>query len=44
MIVSLEIIKRKGYFKAERLEPLLKENGELIAIFVKSINTAKSKT
>jgi four helix bundle protein len=39
--VCLEIIKRKGYFKTERLDPLAKENNELISIFVKSIKTAK---
>ena len=39
--VCLKIIKRKGYFKEERLEPLLKENTELVSIFVKSIQTAK---
>jgi len=43
-IVNLKIIKRKGYFKIERLELLLKENDELIAIFVRSISTAKGKT
>ena len=42
--VCLEIIKRKGYFKAERLDPLLKENNELISIFVKSVNTAKDNS
>lgn len=41
--VCLKIIQRKGYFKETRLEPLLKENTELISIFVKSIQTAKSK-
>jgi len=40
--VCLKIIKRKGYFKEERLEPLLKENTELVSIFVKSIQTAKN--
>ena len=40
--VCLKIIKRKGYFKEERLEPLLKENIELVSIFVKSIQTAKN--
>ncbi|MCK6694645.1 MAG: four helix bundle protein [Thermoanaerobaculia bacterium] len=40
-LVSLKIILQKGYFKTERLDPLLKENDELIAIFVKSVNTAK---
>lgn len=41
--VCLKIIQRKAYFKAERFDPLLKENNELISIFVKSINTAKEK-
>jgi len=42
--VCLKIIKRKGYFKAERMEPLLKENNSLVSIFVKSIQTASNKT
>jgi four helix bundle protein len=42
--VCLKIIKRKGYFKETRLEPLLNENTELISIFVKSILTAKKNT
>lgn len=42
--VCLKIIKRKGYFKETRLEPLLNENTELISIFVKSIQTAKKNT
>ena len=41
--VCLKIIQRKGYFKETRLEPLLNENMELVSIFVKSIQTAKSK-
>ncbi|MCC6463639.1 MAG: four helix bundle protein [Saprospiraceae bacterium] len=41
--VCLKIIQRKEYFKGERLDPLLKENNELISIFVKSIKTAKEK-
>ena len=40
--VCLKIIKLKGYFKEPRLEQLLKENSELVSIFVKSIQTAKS--
>lgn len=32
--VCLKIIQRKGYFKETRLEPLLKENTELVSIFV----------
>jgi four helix bundle protein len=42
--VCLKIIKRKAYFKEVRLEPLLKENTELISIFVKCIQTAKNNT
>ena len=42
--VCLKIIQRKGYFKETRLEPLLKENNELVSIFVKSIQTAKNNT
>lgn len=41
--VCLKIIKRKAYFNESRLEPLLKENTELVSIFVKSIQTAKGK-
>lgn len=40
-MVNLQIIKLKRYFKEDRLDPLLKENNELISIFVKSISTAK---
>lgn len=40
-MVCLKIIVQKGYFKSGRLDPIFKENDELIAIFVKSINTAK---
>ncbi|TNE64223.1 MAG: four helix bundle protein [Bacteroidetes bacterium] len=43
-IVNLKIIKQKGYFKPVQLVPLLKENDELIAIFVSSINTAKGNS
>lgn len=43
-MVGLKIINRKAYFNGARLEPLMKENGELVSIFVKSIQTAKSKT
>lgn len=38
----LKIIQRKPLLDSDRLEPMLKENNELIAIFVKSIETAKS--
>ncbi|MBL7827822.1 MAG: four helix bundle protein [Saprospiraceae bacterium] len=40
--VCLKIIQRKGYFKETRLEPLVKENTELVSIFVKSIQAASS--
>ena len=40
--VCLKIIQRKEYFKEPRLQPLLKENTELVSIFVKSIQTARS--
>lgn len=40
-MVCLKIIQKLNYFKLERLEPILKENNELISIFVKSIETAK---
>ena len=38
--INLRIIQRKGYFPDERLNLLLSENGELVAIFMKSIHTA----
>lgn len=37
----LEIIKRKKYLHEEKIVVLQKECGELIAIFIKSIETAK---
>jgi four helix bundle protein len=41
--ISLKIIKKKPLIKSlEIIEPVLKESNELIAIFVKSINTAES--
>jgi four helix bundle protein len=40
-MVCLKIVKKLEYFKSERLDPILKENNELISIFVKSIETAK---
>jgi four helix bundle protein len=43
-LVCLKIIRRKGYFKEGRLEPLLNENAELVSIFVKSVQTAKKNT
>ena len=41
--VNLKFILRRNYFPENRLLPLLKENDELIAIFVKSISTAQEK-
>ncbi len=41
-IVNLKFIQRRQYFADEKLLPLLKENDELIAIFIKSINTARN--
>jgi len=41
--ISLKIIKKKPLIKLlDIIEPVLKESDELIAIFVKSINTAES--
>ncbi len=40
--ICFKIIQRCDYFPIERLQPILTENNELIAIFVKSIDTAKS--
>jgi four helix bundle protein len=37
----LKLIKRKGWYDVSKLDVLLKENDELIAIFVTSIRTAK---
>ena len=39
--ICLKIIIRKPLLKPERVESLLNENNELIAIFLKSIETAK---
>lgn len=41
--VSLKIILRKPLLSAQIAEPVLAENEELIAIFAKSIKTAKSR-
>lgn len=38
----LKIIQRKPLLASDRLEPISKENDELVTIFVKSIETAKS--
>ncbi|MBC7776699.1 MAG: four helix bundle protein [Phycisphaerae bacterium] len=40
-LVNLKFILKRNYFSKERLLPLLKENDELIAIFIKSISTAQ---
>ena len=39
--VCLKIISRKGILPASSINPVLKECGELVAIFTKSIETAK---
>lgn len=41
--VCLKIFKRKLLLSEEAIKPVLQENEELIAIFAKSIKTAKSK-
>jgi four helix bundle protein len=40
---SLRIIYKQEWLPAERMQPLIQENNELIAIFVKSIKTALGK-
>jgi hypothetical protein len=42
-MVNLKFILKRNYFHEDRLLPLLKENDELIAIFIRSISTAKEK-
>jgi four helix bundle protein len=42
-MVNLKFILKRNYFQQDRLLPLLKENDELIAIFMKSISTAQEK-
>ncbi|MCC6413368.1 MAG: four helix bundle protein [Saprospiraceae bacterium] len=42
-IANMKIIREKKYFKDGQLDPLIKENDELIAIFVTSVKTAQSK-
>jgi four helix bundle protein len=37
----MELLVEAGIVKAERLEPLMKERNEILAIAVASINTAK---
>ena len=41
--ICLKIIQRKPLLKPERLLGIIQENNELIAIFLKSIDTAKKK-
>lgn len=41
--VCFLIIKKKKYIDNNELLPVLKENNELLAIFAKSVKTAKSK-
>lgn len=40
-LVCLKIIKRKPYMKMERVDPVIQECDELIAIFISSIRTAR---
>lgn len=40
--VCLKIIHRKKYLTDDEILPVLKENDELLAIFAKSVKTAKS--
>ncbi len=42
-MVNLKFILKRNYFPDEKLLPLMKENDELIAIFIKSISTAQEK-
>jgi four helix bundle protein len=41
--ICLKIIQKKPLLKQERLIDIIQENNELIAIFLKSIDTAKKK-
>jgi four helix bundle protein len=41
--ICLKIIIKKNYFQNDSISSVLKENEELIAIFSKSVKTAKSK-
>ncbi len=41
--VNLKILKTSKLVSAESIKPIMKENDELIAIFVKSINTAQRR-
>lgn len=40
--ICLKIIQKKPLLKPERLKGIIQENNELIAIFLKSIETAKN--
>jgi four helix bundle protein len=40
--ISLKIINKMKWLPAEKIEPVIYENNELIAIFVSSINTAQT--
>ena len=41
--VCLKIIYKKNFLPDKEVLPIIKENDELLAIFAKSIKTAKSK-
>jgi len=41
--VNLKFMLKRKYFTEDRLLPILKENDELIAIFIRSISTAQEK-
>jgi len=43
-MVCLELIESRGWFKEGKLSALLRENDELIAIFVSSAKTARTKS
>ncbi|HLP92997.1 MAG TPA: four helix bundle protein [Saprospiraceae bacterium] len=42
--ISLKIIFRRNWFPKEKLNPIMDENNELIAIFMASIKTALTQT
>ncbi|MBL7806207.1 MAG: four helix bundle protein [Saprospiraceae bacterium] len=42
--ISLKIIFRRNWFPKEKLNPIMNENNELIAIFMASIKTALTQT
>ncbi len=42
-LVCLKLIKRRKWFPDNKLEPLLAENNELVAIFVSSLKTGTGK-